>query len=88
MANKYAQLHQYLLSAMDDFKSMCERNNERDGQISINLRFDRYDEAGEIKYTVSEKYGSGPSGNELGPVMEEFFRRKGWDTANNTKLIT
>ncbi len=87
MASKYNQLHQYLLSAMDDFKSMCERNDLNSGQVSIYLHFDRYEQP-VIKYTVAERYDSGPNGNELGAVMEEFFRRKGWDLANNIKLLT
>ncbi len=87
MASKYNQLHQYLLSAMGDFKSMCERNDLNSGQVSIHLNFDRYEQP-VIKYTVAERYDSGPSGNELGAVMEEFFRRKGWDLANNIKLLT
>jgi hypothetical protein len=84
---RYNQLHSYLLDAMDDFKIACELNGQENGQITITLKFDKYDEPA-IKYTVAKRYESGPIGNELGATLDEFFRREGWNIANNTKLLT
>jgi hypothetical protein len=87
MTTNYAQLHQYLISALADLKEVAARNDIDCGSINIRASFD-YDGELEIKYTVSKKYRDGPTGNSLEPVLEEFFRREGWELANNVKLLT
>jgi len=82
--NKYAQLHEYLRAALDDLRGRIPDGDR--ARITIQAVID-YEGEYEIKYSVSKPYDSGPTGNTLGPVMDEYFRRNGWDLANNTKLL-
>lgn len=87
MPDKYNQLHTYLLSALDDITTHLATAGIDRFTLEITCERDR-DETPTIKYRLRERYESGPTGNHLGPVIEEMLRRYGWEVANNTKLIS
>jgi hypothetical protein len=76
----FKQLHAYLIEAGKEIRDQfASREVHRlDFQIEIEGRTD-----GDLtlKYSIGE-YGCTVTGNDLEKVIEEFFRRRGWNERN------
>ena len=91
MTHQYTQLHQYLLSAIDDIRLRLGDANIGHFELTITASGRTLgSESPRIEYCVGIRYSSDSAKSYmLGPAIDEHLRRHGWSEQNDIdKSIT
>ncbi len=91
MADRYQQLHAYIMDALDDIRRAFDELHIAEFRLDIECRGRVADWHPKVSYVLScGSYGTQDSSTSarLGPAIEETQRRYSWNKRNDPLAIT